>query len=78
MEEPRKWKWRTQEVVASSVTVSIEVVDNSDGLFEKLEAQNITLPYWADIWPPAIGLTAVLSKIKLNGKRVIDIGSGTG
>jgi predicted nicotinamide N-methyase len=36
------------------------------------------LPYWADLWPSALGLARALSGRALHGARVVELGCGLG
>ena len=63
-------------------------VTNFDELYEQLLAKGLQheevaderIPYWAELWPSAVGLAMhlVTNKILLSGKSTLEIGGGLG
>jgi len=76
-------RFRTKQFkIDDQVLIDLEILDNSDGFLSTWEANHLELPYWAEIWPPAIVLCKLLVDLAkrnlLQGKRILEIGSGTG
>ena len=69
-------------------TFTILSVTNFDELYERLLAKDLQhedvaderIPYWAELWPSAVGLATHLMKNKslIEGKTVLEIGGGLG
>ncbi|MFP4522427.1 MAG: class I SAM-dependent methyltransferase [Fibrobacterota bacterium] len=45
---------------------------------EEFEKRDEIMPYWADLWPGALGLARYTSDLALKGLRVCDLGCGLG
>lgn len=55
------------------------IVHVTDGYALLDEAEETTIPYWAEVWPSSVALAEVLEKsVDLRGKRVIELGAGLG
>ena len=69
-------------------TFTVLSVTNFDELYERLLAKDLQhedvaderIPYWAELWPSAVGLATHLMKNKslIEGKTVLEIGGGLG
>ncbi len=76
------------EVEFSDRIVLIETISNVDALFEDLlnkdkdheDVRDERIPYWADLWPSAIGLCHfMLSNDSIaSGMKVLELGCGVG
>lgn len=47
-------------------------------LDEEAFARDEFLPYWAELWPSALGLTRAVAELDLAGARVVELGCGLG
>ncbi|MDQ3912703.1 MAG: methyltransferase domain-containing protein [Actinomycetota bacterium] len=47
-------------------------------IVEKDFERDERLPYWAELWPSALALARYISKERLSGRRVIELGCGLG
>ena len=81
------------EVIHETITINdkhykINRIGNIDQLFDALLAKGSDhedvldekIPYWAELWPSAIAMSQYLieNKVLLQGKSIIEIGSGLG
>ncbi|TCD48753.1 methyltransferase domain-containing protein [Chlorobium sp. N1] len=62
---------------------SFTSVKDSYALLDRIDPEEFLkdeqMPYWAEIWPSALALCDFLSEsVPLSGKRVVEIGAGTG
>lgn len=79
---------KTETINIGNLSVPITRVTNTDKLYEQLvgkgkdheDVADERIPYWADLWPSAIGLSEHLVKQKeiRPGMRVLEIGCGLG
>lgn len=70
------------------LTVHLETIDDTESLLDDLiergpedpDYQDEVLPYWADLWHSALGLTEIMVERsdELRGKKVIELGCGLG
>jgi predicted nicotinamide N-methyase len=68
--------------------ISFCAVENIDRLFDELlakgddheDVKDERIPYWADVWPSALGLSRFLSEARpwQPGQRVLELGAGLG
>ena len=78
----------TEIIKIGDLSVPVTRVTNTDQLYEQLvdkgkEHEDVAderIPYWADLWPSALGLSEHLVKHKVirPGMRVLEIGCGLG
>ena len=66
----------------SNTEFSIFTIKDTDKLLEKISVEeyneNLRLPYWAEIWPSAVGLASYIQKCNFKGKKILELGSGLG
>ncbi len=77
--------YETDDVLldTGSMTVCITKIKDLDAMMDDVDpitfAEDERLPYWADLWPSAIGLARYLDReVPLHGKRVLELGCGLG
>ncbi len=66
-----------------SMTIRLTKIKDLDAMLEEVDpvtfADDERLPYWADLWPSAIGLARYLDReVSLQDKRVLELGCGLG
>jgi predicted nicotinamide N-methyase len=82
------FKTTAHEILIGGQTFTVLSVTNFDELYERLLAKGLQhedvaderIPYWAELWPSAVGLATHLVKNRLliEGKTVLEIGGGLG
>jgi len=82
LEADLRGRFRT---IDSPVTIGVdEVVQilhpaNSDDLISEQDfAIDDRLPYWADLWPSAVVLARFIRGLRGNGRRLLELGCGSG
>lgn len=77
--------YETDDVLldAGAMTVRITKIKNLDAMLDDVDpitfAEDERLPYWAELWPSAIGLARYLGReVLLRGKQVLELGCGLG
>jgi predicted nicotinamide N-methyase len=65
------------------MTVCITKIKDLDAMLDNIDpitfAEDERLPYWAELWPSAIGLARYLDReVPLHGKHVLELGCGLG
>jgi predicted nicotinamide N-methyase len=83
-----EFKTAAHEIVIDGQRFAILSVTNFDELYEHLIAKGLQheevaderIPYWAELWPSAVGLATHLIKYPslIKGKTVLEIGAGLG
>lgn len=63
--------------------IRITKITDLDALLESIDpvtfAEDERIPYWAELWPSAVGLACYVSKqLSLDGKSVLELGCGLG
>lgn len=77
-------RFRIEPYHIGKFTVVIKRVVNLDALIEQISDEEFTkderLPYWAELWPSAIGLATFLVERQelIKGKSVLELGVGLG
>ncbi len=83
-------QFKTEQIALDigSLTIDLTVIQNLDELFEALvnkgtdhpDVVDERIPYWADLWASAIGLSHYLAdnQVFVKGKDVLEIGCGLG
>ncbi len=76
-------KTTIQTLLLAGRTLTVEAPTEPYALVEQITADEFAvderLPYWAELWPSAVGLTeAVLAGPSLVGQSVIELGCGLG
>jgi predicted nicotinamide N-methyase len=68
-----------RQVAAAGRTLSLLVPPDPEALLDEhaFEAEEY-LPYWAELWPSALGLAEALAGAPLAGRRVLELGCGLG
>jgi len=82
------FKTTAHEILIGGHAFTVLSVTNFDELYERLLAKGLQhedvaderIPYWAELWPSAVGLATHLVKNKslIAGKTVLEIGGGLG
>jgi len=82
------FKTTAHEIVIGDKTYTVLSVTNFDELYEQLLAKGLQheevaderIPYWAELWPSAVGLATHLvnNPSLVNGKTILEIGGGLG
>ena len=85
---PSKYPTQREELLFSGFSITMDIISDVDFLFNELvkkddnhpDVQDERIPYWADLWPSAIGLSHFLiqSAIIKPGMNVLEIGCGLG
>ena len=77
--------YETEEVLLNtgSMTVRMTKIKDLDAMLDDIDpitfADDERLPYWAELWPSAIGLARYLDRdVSLRGKHVLELGCGLG
>lgn len=76
------WEWQSTKIAGQDW--SLAVASDPEGmLIEACERQDageegVIDPFWATTWRAAAGLDQFLSRLDLNGTRVLELGCGTG
>jgi len=77
--------YETEEVLLNtgSMTVRMTKIKDLDAMLNDIDpitfADDERLPYWAELWPSAIGLARYLDRdVSLRGKHVLELGCGLG
>ncbi len=77
-------RYRTENHRFGTFDIRIKRVENLDTLIEQITDEEFSkderLPYWAELWPSAIGLSRFLVSIPdlVKGKSVLELGVGLG
>lgn len=77
-----QWKW--EETQVANQPWQLAVAADPDGMLidacERQDAgeQGVIDPFWAATWRAASGLDHYLERLELKGKRVLELGCGTG
>lgn len=83
-------QFKTEQITLNfdALTIDLTVIENLDELFEALvnkgtdhpDVVDERIPYWADLWASAIGLSRYLvdNQVFVQGKDVLEIGCGLG
>jgi predicted nicotinamide N-methyase len=77
-------RYRTERHRFGTIDVQIKRVENLDTLIEQITDEEFSkderLPYWAELWPSAIGLARFLVSVPdlIEGKSVLELGVGLG
>jgi predicted nicotinamide N-methyase len=83
-------QFKTEQITLDfkTLTIDLTVIENLDELFEALvnkgtdhpDVVDERIPYWADLWASAIGLSRYLvdNQTFVKGKDVLEIGCGLG
>jgi predicted nicotinamide N-methyase len=83
-------QFKTEQIALNfkTLTIDLTVIENLDELFEALvnkgtdhpDVVDERIPYWADLWASAIGLSRYLvdNQTFVKGKEVLEIGCGLG
>ena len=59
--------------------ISLETPRSADELINEIDFErDERLPYWADIWPSSVALAGVVSALRGDGKRALELGCGLG
>lgn len=79
----RKYDLSLQELhIANQIFRIFKVADVDkviDRVLEEISQPDDYIPYWADLWPSAVGLSQYLiEQVELNNKLVLELGSGLG
>ena len=66
-----------------TMTVRLTKIKDLDAMLDDVDpvtfAEDERLPYWADLWPSAVGLARYLDRdVLLHGKHVLELGCGLG
>ncbi len=66
-----------------SMTIRLAKITDLDAILDNVDpvtfAEDERLPYWADLWPSAIGLARYLDRcVPLGGQHVLELGCGLG
>ena len=70
---------RPRAVMVGSRTIELLLPPSVDDLISEEEfAIDERLPYWAEIWPAARALAAVLAEERGNGRTLLELGCGAG
>lgn len=79
---------KLNEVILAEKVVFIETISNVDDLFQDLlskspdheDVLDERIPYWADLWPSAIGLAdfIIKSNVIKPGMKALELGCGAG
>jgi len=75
-------RWETFSI--GKFQISIKRIKNMEKLIDAISDdefnQDERLPYWAEIWPSALGLSEFLveNAIELKGKQILELGCGLG
>ncbi len=68
-----------QEVAVGALTLTVARPRSAEDLIDEDDyARDERLPYWAELWPSAHVLAAVLEARDLTGARVVELGCGIG
>ena len=77
--------YETEEVLLNtgSMTVRMTKIKDLDAMLDDIDpitfADDERLPYWAELWPSAIGLARYLDRdVSLRGQHVLELGCGLG
>lgn len=77
--------YETDDVLldTGSMTVRLTKIKDLDAMLDDVDpitfAEDERLPYWAELWPSAIGLARYLDRdVSLRGKHVLELGCGLG
>ncbi len=65
------------------MTIRLAKIADLDAMLDDVDPVTFTederLPYWADLWPSAVGLARYLDRrVPLDGQRVLELGCGLG
>ncbi len=80
----KRFQWHWQQTIVAGTETRIAVASDPDGmLIEACRRQDegeegVIDPFWATTWRAAAGLDHYLNRIELTGKRVLEVGCGTG
>ena len=82
------WQWKQISYQLENRNLALVEITNAEELFdqliakgpENLEVKDEQIPYWSEIWPSALGISAyLLQNPKLvSGKSIVEIGCGMG
>jgi predicted nicotinamide N-methyase len=77
--------YETDDVLldTGTMTVRLTKIKDLDSMLDDVDpitfAEDERLPYWAELWPSAIGLARYLDRdVSLHGKQVLELGCGLG
>lgn len=75
----REYRLKTVQLKLENRILELIKVANMDELLDRITHED-ELPFWAEIWPSAIGLAMFIlqNQASLTGKRVLELGAGTG
>jgi predicted nicotinamide N-methyase len=75
----RNYRLKTVELQMEDRRLELVKVANMDELLDRITDVD-ELPFWAEIWPAAIGLAVFILRNQtfFNGKRVLELGAGAG
>lgn len=76
----RQFDLRRHRLPVAGGTLSLVTPRSMDDLLEThADPQAERMPYWAEVWPAAVGLARLLMRgPPLDGRRVLDLGCGIG
>lgn len=75
----RNYRLKTVELQLEGRCLELVKVANMDDLLERITDVD-ELPFWAEIWPAAIGLAVFIlqNRILFSRKRILELGAGAG
>lgn len=83
-EASAKFAWKWEDTPVAGRTFPLAVASDPDGMLidacERQDAgeQGVIDPFWATTWRAASGLDQHLGTLDLDGRRVLEVGCGTG
>jgi predicted nicotinamide N-methyase len=75
----RRFRTATRTVEVAGRPVELLMPANADDLIDEHDfARDERLPYWADLWPSARVLADEVAVMRVQGRRVLELGCGLG
>jgi predicted nicotinamide N-methyase len=70
-------KTKLEHINIGTRKIALELVTNIDELLTKVEDED-DIPFWAELWPAALGLSSYLNQLDLTEQKVLELGAGLG